>query len=177
MLLRQFAASNSQRSYYSYANRYSEICGAPLSSSARGATRSGIRFWNDSCATTPSATAAAIRTFSKEPFVLVTGGSEKNADYEELGKTIAEIDGKALITMGITGPKIADLAQKQDTIRRKLFLEKILKECFRNSKKFLSRGDNVLLSPASASFDQFQNEYDRGEKWNATVNGFLRKIK
>lgn len=154
-----------------------KFAGLPYRLQLVAATRSGIRFWNDSCATTPSATAAAIRTFSKEPFVLVTGGSEKNADYEELGKTIAEIDGKALITMGITGPKIADLAQKTGYDKKKIISGKDFEGVFSELEKILEPGDNVLLSPASASFDQFQNEYDRGEKWNAAVNGFLRKIK
>ncbi|QQS59907.1 UDP-N-acetylmuramoyl-L-alanine--D-glutamate ligase [Candidatus Peregrinibacteria bacterium] len=154
-----------------------KFSGLPYRLQLIAATRSGIHFWNDSCATTPSATIAGIKTFSQEPLILISGGSEKNADYNDLGKVIVEEKPKALILMGKTGVQIGDLAKKSGYDAKKIHSGENLEGVFAVLEKIIDSGDNILFSPASASFDQFKNEYDRGEKWNAMVNEFLRKRK
>lgn len=125
----------------------------------------GVKYYNDSFSTTPDTAIAAIKSFS-EPVILIAGGSEKNADYKELGKVIGNSTVKTAILIGKTGPKI------KKTIKKKIKIIsscKNLKEVISNIKKEVKVGDVVLLSPASASFDWFKNYKDRGNKFKELV--------
>ena len=128
------------------------------------------KFYNDSFATTPETTMAALSAFS-EPTVLIVGGSEKNADYTQLGSTIAGSKVAALLPIGKTGPRIAESA------RRAGYRGKILDRAFGNMEEIVvvanevaRPGDVVLLSPASASLDMFSNYKHRGELFKKFVS-------
>lgn len=149
-----------------------KFTGLPFRLQLVAANKKKNRFWNDSCATAPEATIAALKTFD-EPVILVAGGSEKNVEYKELVKTITNHKNlKAIILMGPTG---AIIQKALGSTKKDIHLVKDMKESFAVLNKIIAPGDNVLLSPASASFDQFQDEFDRGEKWNVAVNRFLRQ--
>jgi len=129
-----------------------------------------VKFYNDSFATTPETTMAALSAFS-EPTVLIVGGSEKNADYTQLGSTIAGSKVAALLPIGKTGPRIAESA------RRAGYRGKILDRAFGNMEEIVvvanevaRPGDVVLLSPASASLDMFSNYKHRGELFKKFVS-------
>ena len=129
----------------------------------------GVRFYNDSFSTTPETAMAALTAFSA-PVILIAGGSEKNSDYAQLGKKIASSQVKALLAIGITGPKIAKAARIAG------YNGKILEENLGNmqlivakANELASTGDVVLLSPASASFDMFTNYKHRGELFKKFV--------
>ena len=130
----------------------------------------GVKFYNDSFATTPETTIAALSAFSS-PVILIVGGSEKNSSYHALGKKIAELKIKALLAIGITGPKIAAAARNAG-FQGKIYdtdldsMEKIVAK----SNTIADPGDVVLLSPASASFDMFANYKHRGEMFKKFVN-------
>ncbi|OGD56525.1 UDP-N-acetylmuramoylalanine--D-glutamate ligase [Candidatus Berkelbacteria bacterium RBG_13_40_8] len=130
----------------------------------------GIKYYNDSFSTTPDTAIAAIRSF-KEPIILIAGGSEKGADYSEFGKVISSSAVKTAILIGTTGPKI-----KLKIKDKKL---KIIENCKNMDdiveavKNEAESGDVVLLSPASASFDWFQNYKDRGSQFKEAI---LRKF-
>ena len=131
----------------------------------------GVKFYDDSFATTPETTIAAISAF-EEPVVLVAGGSEKKSDYADLGKIIARSKISALLPIGVTGPLIAKAARKSG------FAGKIVDRPFRDMKEIVAvanevarRGDTVLLSPASASFDMFKNYKERGDLFKESVRG------
>lgn len=130
----------------------------------------GVKFYNDSFSTTPETAQAAISAF-EEPSILIAGGSEKNADYTDLARTIANSKIKALVPIGITGPKIAELARKAGFDGRIVevnlgSMETIVLE----ANKLAEVGDIILLSPACASFDMFTNYKHRGELFKKFVN-------
>lgn len=130
----------------------------------------GVKYYNDSFSTTPDTAIAAIQSFS-EPIILIAGGSEKNANYKELGEAISESNVKTAILIGKTGPRI-----KNEIKNKKI---KIIVACQNLDnvidavKKEAKSGDVVLLSPASASFDWFKNYKDRGNQFKDAV---LRKF-
>ena len=130
----------------------------------------GVSFYNDSFATGPQPTLAAVNSF-EEPLTVILGGYDKKLDYEELGKeiakkknvvsvvligTVAEKIKKALTTANFKG-KILELG--------KASMGKIVYEAFSNTPK----GGVVLLSPAAASFDMFTNYKERGKKFKEAV--------
>jgi UDP-N-acetylmuramoylalanine--D-glutamate ligase len=126
-----------------------------------------IEFYNDSFSTTPETCIAAIQSFSK-PLTLIAGGSEKNSDYTELGKTICDQKNlKTVVLMGKTAPKIGNSIKKAgegpEIIHVKSYQEAFAKALGSTGKKGV-----IVLSPASASFDMFKNYKHRGEifrKW------------
>lgn len=130
----------------------------------------GTKFYNDSFSTTPDTAIAAIKSFS-EPIILIAGGSEKNANYEELGKTIANSNIKTAILIGETGPKIEVSIKNNESRGIKIINScKNLDEVIDAVKAEMQPGDVVLLSPASASFDWFKNYKDRGNQFKQAIN-------
>lgn len=128
---------------------------------------SGVKFYNDSFSTTPETCIAAIKSFA-EPIILLIGGSEKNADYSELGKAISKSSVKAVINIGQTGLKIIEkIANPQIKIIRPI---QSMEGAVERAKKLALKGDVVLLSPASASFDRFLNYKERGEIFKKEIN-------
>lgn len=128
--------------------------------------KDGIKYYNDSFSTTPDTTIAAIRSFT-EPIILLIGGSEKNADYAKLSEVINQSSVKLIINIGETGKKIIEKINK-DKIK---ILPEIhtLDRALEEVKKEALSGDVVLLSPASASFDQFTNYKERGKLFKEMV--------
>ncbi len=142
------------------------------------ATRSKIQFYNDSFSTTPETTIAALKSFT-EPLILICGGSEKNSDYNELGKEIIKSKNiKAIILIGSTASKI-----KQSVLNATKKLIKSapqiidgpnnMKDIVNLAVKLAIEGDIVLLSPACASFDMFKNYKERGTLFKKTVFSLL----
>jgi len=117
-----------------------------------------IKFYNDSFSTTPETTIAAIKSFD-EPIILLLGGSEKNADYQELAKTIEQKNIKLIIPIGRTAKRIVPCLGEIKSI------EEAVKIAADKAKS----GDIVLLSPASASFDRFKNYKERGKLFKKAV--------
>lgn len=130
----------------------------------------GITFYNDSFATGPQPTIAAIRSFT-EPITLILGGSDKGLNYDELGKEIAASKQvNKIIVIGQVGPLIIsglnNAGFRGSIINLKLkSMVKIVENAFRNTPY----GGVVLLSPAAASFDMFENYKDRGKQFKKAV--------
>ena len=129
----------------------------------------GVCYVNDSIATSPDRTRTALEAFDK-PMVLIAGGYDKGIAFDELGPAIAEKVAH-LIVMGKTGDAIADVAKGGATIHR----VKNLDDAMACAARVAQRGDVVLLSPASASYDQFRNFEERGERFRAWVKKLQRK--
>ncbi len=127
----------------------------------------GILYVNDSIATSPDRTRTALRAFDK-PIVLIAGGYDKGIAFDDLGSAIAEKVAH-LVVMGETGDAIAAVAKQGTAIHRVENLE----EAMGCATGLARPGDVVLLSPASASYDQFQNFEARGDQFRALV-GKLR---
>lgn len=121
----------------------------------------GVLFINDSFATTPETTIAAIHSFDR-PIILIVGGSEKGSDYKELGKTIAASRVRAVILIGKTAPKIKSEIENFGYSGIVLPGGLSMKSIVSNAYKLARKGDVVLLSPGCASFDMFKNYKERG---------------
>ncbi len=145
------------------------------------AEKSGVKFYNDSFSTTPETAIAAVKSFT-EPLIVVLGGSSKNADFTDLGRTIAKVTNiKALILIGEEAEKIKSSvietltpALSQGERAQIAYLEgaKNMEEIFEQVKSVAKKGDMVLLSPACASFDMFKSYVDRGEQFKTAVEKY-----
>ncbi len=136
----------------------------------------GVRWYNDSIATTPESTMVALDAL-EAPKVLIAGGYDKGVSFEELGRKIAG-RAKAAILIGQTAEKIATAIRmgnsgdsKTDVMRAES-----LAEAVRIARQLAVSGDVVLLSPACASYDMFENFQQRGRQFVELVgqlNGTL----
>ncbi len=124
--------------------------------------RDGVRFVNDSIATAPDRTMAALRTMTP-PIRLVAGGYDKGLDYAPLGPLIAERVA-ALYLAGPTAAKIAGSAPDTPA-----FTFPTLEAAVRAAALDAQPGDTVLLSPASASYDAFTDFEARGRAFRGWV--------
>lgn len=125
----------------------------------------GVAFIDDSKGTNPGAVIAAIRSFNV-PVILIAGGKDKNMDFSQLGKVIAD-EVKTLVVIGETAGKIAESARKHQM--KNIIFAGTLKEAVEKSFSASQPGDVVLLSPACASFDMFKSAEDRGDKFRQIV--------
>ncbi len=126
----------------------------------------GVRYYDDSIATTPGSAIAALRSF-RAPKVLILGGSKKGARYEDVVRECAET-GTRVIAIGETGQVIAELCRSENVECIELGMTTI-QNIVNTIQSIVKPGDVVLLSPASASFDMFKNYTDRGDQFVAAV--------
>ena len=131
----------------------------------------GITFYNDSFATGPQPTIAAIKAFA-EPITLILGGYDKELDYEELAKIIAKRKNiKAVLSIGDLSDKIKNELEETSFLGRIIELAKSpMREIVKKAYDVTSKGGIVLLSPAAASFDMFKDYKDRGNQFKEAVN-------
>ncbi len=132
----------------------------------------GRSFYNDSKATTPEATQAAIRSFSA-PLWLLAGGVNKGCDLTALAGEIAR-KAKGAAFFGSEGAKLHSLTTANNSEfagQRCETLPLALEWCWGRS----APGDVILLSPACASFDQFCDYVHRGETFRDEVRA-LREV-
>lgn len=128
----------------------------------------GVKYYDDSFSTTPETAIAAIEAFA-DPEILILGGSSKNSNFENLGKTIREAKNiKAIIGIGDEWEKIKSEIGNTSSfhiIEGAISMEQIVKA----AAAVATLGDVVLLSPACASFDMFKNYKDRGDQFTNQV--------
>ena len=132
--------------------------------------KDGVRFYNDSIASSPSRTIAGLNSF-KEKVLLIAGGYDKHIPYDVLGPYLCR-SVKTLFVNGATGdqiraaaencpdykpgcPEIVDCADFTDAVHK--------------AAAAAEDGDVVLMSPASAAFDQFKNFMERGNYFKKLV--------
>lgn len=134
------------------------------------AEKNGVKFYNDSFSTTPETAIAAINSF-EEPLIVILGGSSKNSDFKELGKTINRK--KNIRAIVLIGQEAANIKQYLN-IEAAMILEgdKDMPAIFKKIKSLAKKGDIVLLSPACASFDMFKSYVDRGNQFKEAVKNF-----
>ncbi len=126
----------------------------------------GVRYYNDSIATTPDRTEAALRSFV-EPIILLAGGSDKRLSYAGLGRAV-HAGVKKLILFGATAPAIRQAVL--DCGEFPLTMVQNLEQAVALAGEEAEAGDVVLLSPASASFDQYTDFAARGDHFRRLVN-------
>ncbi len=136
------------------------------------ATIDGVEYYNDSIATAPDRTAAALRSFSR-PVVLIAGGYDKGLSFSPLMPLLRE-NVLGLVLMGDTAPDIAAMVEKDggDNVPDMTMVDG-LEEAVTQAGVLAPAGGVVLLSPACASFDMFSNYKERGRLFKRAV----RKLK
>jgi len=137
-------------------------------------TINGVSWYNDSKATTPEGAITAMEAFD-QPTIIIAGGYDKDIPFDKLGEKIAE-KAKAAILIGTTAPKIASAINNTKTSLRakrsnlqlrntKVDLVDSLAEAVQAANQLAVTGDTVLLSPACASYDMFENYEQRGSEF------------
>jgi UDP-N-acetylmuramoylalanine--D-glutamate ligase len=142
----------------------------------------GVRWYNDSKATTPEGAITALEAFDG-PEIIIAGGYDKHIPFDDLGKRIAK-RAKAAILFGQTAEKITAAidqslrAQRSNLHPRdmryeirdtKVEIVNSLSEAVERARSLAAPGDVVLLSPACASYDMFENYEHRGREYARLV--------
>jgi UDP-N-acetylmuramoylalanine--D-glutamate ligase len=129
----------------------------------------GAKWYNDSIATAPERTMAAIRSFT-EPIVLLLGGRDKNLPWEELAALVHERV-ERVVLFGEAAEKIAAaLEQAHGPLQKTVEHCKSLEEAVQVAARVVEPGEVVLLSPGGTSFDQFRDFEERGEAFRKWVS-------
>jgi len=131
----------------------------------------GIKFYNDSACTTPESTKMAIHQFPEGKLILLLGGSSKNAEFSFLAHDIVENSARAYL-YGAEGARIKEAIIAEGGADFILALDESadFPAIVVRAQQMAQSGDNVVLSPACASFDMFKNAKERGKMFKDIVN-------
>lgn len=121
----------------------------------------GVTYINDSIASTPHATWAAMSTVDLTRTVLLVGGFDRGVDWRWWVKKLLDNPPKMIICSGENGEKIHRLILNQEIKSQSILLDS-LKLAVEAAKQAVQPGDFVLLSPGAPSFDAFENYQQRG---------------
>jgi UDP-N-acetylmuramoylalanine--D-glutamate ligase len=125
----------------------------------------GASYYNDSIATSPERTVAALRSF-QEPIVLLLGGREKHLPLEEMLDEVSK-HCRAVVCFGEAGPLMADACQGTPV---PVDLVSSLPDAISAAQSRAREGDVVLLAPACTSFDAYDNFEQRGIEFRRLVH-------
>jgi len=129
----------------------------------------GVRWYNDSMASAPERSMAAIRAFD-EPIVLMLGGRDKDLPWEDLMRLVGErVD--HVVIFGEAAEKIQKTVSSLGLSQKRSTLSRVngLREAVVKAAEVAESGDVVLLSPGGTSFDEFKDFAERGERFKLWV--------
>ncbi len=127
-----------------------------------------IKYINDSKGTNPDSTIKAIQTM-KEPTVIMLGGSEKNSDFTEMCRILKDSFVRYAVLIGKTGERIGETLRSVGFTDYE-YVGYDFEKAVETARSHASKGGNVLLSPACASFDMFEDYEARGREFKRIVN-------
>lgn len=133
----------------------------------------GVRYYNDSIASSPSRTIAGLRSFDKK-VILLAGGYDKKIPFDVLGPEVVE-HVKLLILCGATAEKIrasVEAAPGYEPGKPEILMVSPFQKAVETARDRAEEGDIVTLSPACAAFDQFKNFMERGDTFKKIVNSW-----
>lgn len=132
---------------------------------------SGVKYYNDTAATIPHAACSALRAFS-QPIVLIAGGTDKNLEFSDFGRDIAEKTKRVVLLKGNATEKLLVQIKKfaDSSFFEQIEIVDSMNEAVALAREYAERGDVILLSPGAASFGLFNNEFDRGDKFKQAVD-------
>lgn len=129
----------------------------------------GVKYYDDNFSTNPSSTRVAVNSFPGNNLVLIIGGRDKTnyKDLPEIYEILQAPQIKKIVLIGESGHELAK--QYQDN---RFTLVKSLKQAVNIAQKSAEELQNsiVIMSPAAASFDMFENVYDRGEQYQKIIS-------
>ena len=129
----------------------------------------GIRYYDDSIATTPTSAIAAVDAFPDTHKVLILGGSSKGSDFSQLPHQLADKNVDVLL-VGKEGQRIRHAFEAASFARYEVAAATTMHEIVAQATALARSGSVVLLSPSAASFDMFKNYADRGDQFIAAVH-------
>ena len=131
----------------------------------------GIELINDSKSTTPKSTEICVNSIVR-PIILILGGSDKGIDYHNMASRIS-----SRIKLAILTGEIADKLKQafDDNLKINYIVEKDFIKAISLAYEKAEKGDTVVLSPATASFDMFKNFEERGKVFKDFVKGLDEK--
>ena len=129
----------------------------------------GVQYVNDTAATTPDATIAALEVMER-PVVLIAGGSDKELEFERFGEAVRRLDSRVKAVVLLEGSATAKMAPAFGEKAAGPFTE--FQAAVEWARELAASGDVVLLSPGCASFGMFRNEFDRGDQFNQLVRSW-----
>lgn len=129
----------------------------------------GVRFYNDSKATNLDSLEKALESFTS-PVILIAGGRDKKSDYSALTPLVRERV-KALLTIGEAAPLIENAWSRWVPTQRVSTMD----EAVRTGARLATAGDVVLLSPACASYDMYNNFEERGRHFKECVRRLIEE--
>ncbi len=134
-------------------------------------TLDGVRYYNDSIASSPARTTAGLSSFN-EKVILIAGGYDKKIPFDEFGEVINERV-KKLVLVGLTSEKIEAAVKNASNFEGlPIFRETDFEHAVKTARNCAESGDIVILSPACASFDLFKNFEERGNLFKKIVMDF-----
>lgn len=141
-----------------------------------GKNSSGVMFFNDNNSTTPQSTILSLSSlkekYPKSNIILIAGGSDKNFNYRDFATFVSKEVSSMLLFPGAATEKIIEALPKSfDNYTKALNMGTAVNLAVKEAQS----GDIIILSPASASFGLFKNEYDRNDQYLKKVRSFLKK--
>ena len=133
-------------------------------------TLNNVKYYDDNFSTNPASTRVAVDSFPNENVILIIGGRDKT-DYQDLPEIYDILQSNNLKQIVLIGESGHELAKNYQDNR--FILAKSLEEAINTARAIAEAFGNaiVLMSPAAASFDMFENVYDRGAKFQNLING------
>jgi UDP-N-acetylmuramoylalanine--D-glutamate ligase len=125
--------------------------------------KNGVRFFDSSIDTTPSRTVSTLSAFDNSKTVLILGGYDKNLDYSILKDAVF---GTRAVIAGANTKKIYEAIRGSGA---EIYVEKSFFDAVKRAIEISKDGDSVLLSPASASFDEFSSYKERADKFREII--------
>ncbi len=132
--------------------------------------KNGVKYYNDSIASSPTRTIAGLRAFDRK-VILIAGGYDKKVPFDELGPA-AQKYVKTLVLVGATAEKIktaVETCEGYDAKKLPIILCDSFSDAVKEASSVAENGDIVTLSPACASFDMFKNFMERGDCFRKLV--------
>ncbi|MBQ8003769.1 MAG: UDP-N-acetylmuramoyl-L-alanine--D-glutamate ligase [Oscillospiraceae bacterium] len=133
--------------------------------------KNGVKYYNDSIASSPTRTIAGLRAFNRK-VILIAGGYDKNIPFDELGPAVLDYV-KTLVLVGATAEKIRAAVENTlgyDAEKLPIIMCTSFEDAVKEASESAEAGDIVTLSPACASFDMFDNFMLRGKCFKELVN-------
>ncbi|MFI3252966.1 MAG: UDP-N-acetylmuramoyl-L-alanine--D-glutamate ligase [Eubacteriales bacterium] len=138
----------------------------------------GVNYYNDSIGTSPTRTIAGLHSFDRR-IILIAGGYDKGIPFTEMGQEIKAYV-KHLVLVGATATAIQKAVEESRDPKdlalsgelQSVSVETDLESAIVKAKSLSETGDDIVLSPACAAFDQFKNFVERGNFFEQVVKGF-----
>ena len=132
----------------------------------------GVRYFNDSKATTSEAAMTALEAFDA-PVIAIVGGSDKGTPFDSLGTALAR-RAKAVVCVGATRQRIAEAIHKAGGLRGESApaIADSFDSAVQSARRLATSGDVVVLAPGCASYDMFKNYEERGERFRQIVKAW-----